>query len=569
MNEWFKKFRDQVKTLWSKWSLVQKIILFSIIGVTLGGLVLLANFSSAPNMVLLITSPISDTQKLDAISMRLDSEGVEHKITEDGKIYVSDRKTAQRMVAILTREDLIPAGTSPWDIFKMDRWSLTDFERNINLRQAITVSLEDHIEALDDIDSARVTLVLPEDKLFAEDQNPVTASVIITPRPGSDIVTNRKKIEGIVKLVQFGVEGLISDNIVISDYKGTVLNDFGDLADFDRLELSGRQLKQKQILENSYKAQIFEELSNIFGKDRMSITKVEIDLDFTTETVTTEEHYPITTKEDNPSTPYDESAFVLSIARSSENVTENFQGTGFNPEGPPGQEGQTPPAYQDLDNLVGAYSKTSAIVNEEINTRNIYEEKSPWEIKRITVGAAIDGTWKRIYNDKGELEFENGGVIKREYTPVSDEELKKAQSLIEHAIGFSKTRGDSVTVQHIQFNRSEQFDREDEEFRNQKRVQQAIVYSIIGVAIIIVAFVIFRVISREMERRRRLREEELARQHQMMREAALKSAEEEEMDVAMSVEERARMEMQENAINMAREHPEDVAQLIRTWLVEE
>ncbi len=569
MNEWFKKFRDQVKTLWSKWSLVQKIILFSIIGVTLGGLVLLANFSSAPNMVLLITSPISDTQKLDAISMRLDSEGVEHKITEDGKIYVSDRKTAQRMVAILTREDLIPAGTSPWDIFKMDRWSLTDFERNINLRQAITVSLEDHIEALDDIDSARVTLVLPEDKLFAEDQNPVTASVIITPRPGSDIVTNRKKIEGIVKLVQFGVEGLISDNIVISDYKGTVLNDFGDLADFDRLELSGRQLKQKQILENSYKAQIFEELSHIFGKDRMSITKVEIDLDFTTETVTTEEHYPITTKEDNPSTPYDESAFVLSIARSSENVTENFQGTGFNPEGPPGQEGQTPPAYQDLDNLVGAYSKSSAIVNEEINTRNIYEEKSPWEIKRITVGAAIDGTWKRIYNDKGELEFENGGVIKREYTPVSDEELKKAQSLIEHAIGFSKTRGDSVTVQHIQFNRSEQFDREDEEFRNQKRVQQAIVYSIIGVAIIIVAFVIFRVISREMERRRRLREEELARQHQMMREAALKSAEEEEMDVAMSVEERARMEMQENAINMAREHPEDVAQLIRTWLVEE
>ncbi|MCF6335409.1 MAG: flagellar M-ring protein FliF [Spirochaetales bacterium] len=569
MNEWFKKFRDQVKILWSKWSLVQKIILFSIIGVTVAGLVLLAGFSSTPNMVLLITAPISDTQKLDAISMRLDSEGVEHKITEDGKIYVSDRKTAQRMVAILTREDLIPAGTSPWDIFKMDRWSLTDFERNINLRQAITVNLENHIESLDDIDSAKVTLVLPEDKLFSEDQNPVTASVIITPRPGSDIVSNRKKIEGIVKLVQFGVEGLLSDNIVISDYRGTVLNDFGDLADFDRLELSTRQLKQKQILENSYKEQIYEELSNIFGKDRMSITKVEIDLDFTTETVTTEEHYPITTKVDNPSTPYDESAFVLSIARSSENITENFQGTGFNPEGPPGQEGQTPPAYQDLNNLVGSYSKTSAIINEEINTRNIYEEKSPWEIKRITVGAAIDGTWKRIYNDKGELEFENGGVIKREYTPVSDEELKKAQNLIEHAIGLSKTRGDSVTVEHIQFNRAEQFDREDEEFRNQKRVQQAVLYSIIGVAIIIVAFIIFRVISREMERRRRLREEELARQHQMMREAALKSAEEEEMDVAMSVEERARMEMQENAINMAREHPEDVAQLIRTWLVEE
>jgi flagellar M-ring protein FliF len=57
----------------------------------------------------------------------------------------------------------------------------------------------------------------------------------------------------------------------------------------------------------------------------------------------------------------------------------------------------------------------------------------------------------------------------------------------------------------------------------------------------------------------------------MAREAALRSAEEEEegMEVGMSVEDRARMEMQENAINMAREHPEDVAQLIRTWLAEE
>jgi len=569
MNEWLKKFREQIKILWGKWTLVQKIILFGIIAVTLGGLVLLANFSSSPGTVLLITSAVSDPQKLDAISVRLDKEGVEHTITEDGHIYVGDRKTAQRMVAILLREDLIPAETSPWDIFKMDRWSLTDFERNINLRQAITTNLEEHIEALDDVDSAKVTLVLPEDKLFTEDQNPVTASVIITPRPGSDIDNNRKKIEGIVKLVQFAVEGLIGDNIVISDYRGTVLNDFGDMADFDRLELTGRQLKQKQILENSYKEQIFKELSQIFGKDRMSITKVEIDLNFTKETVTTEEHYPITTKVDNPSTPYDESAFVLSIPRSTENTSEKFNGTGFNPEGPPGQEGQTPPAYKDLNNLVGNYSKSSSIVNEEVNTRNIVEEKSPWEIKRITVGAAIDGTWRKVYNDKGEMQIENGGVIKREYTPVTDEEIKKAKTLIEHAIGYDKARGDSVVVQHIQFDRSEQFNLEDEDYRNQQRVQQTVMYSIIGVAIIIVAFIIFRIISREMERRRRLKEEELARQHQMMREAALKSAEEEEMDVAMSVEERARMEMQENAINMAREHPEDVAQLIRTWLVEE
>ena len=54
-----------------------------------------------------------------------------------------------------------------------------------------------------------------------------------------------------------------------------------------------------------------------------------------------------------------------------------------------------------------------------------------------------------------------------------------------------------------------------------------------------------------------------------MREAALRSAEDQGMEVELSIEDRARQEMQENAVNMAREHPEDVAQLIRTWLTEE
>ena len=83
------------------------------------------------------------------------------------------------------------------------------------------------------------------------------------------------------------------------------------------------------------------------------------------------------------------------------------------------------------------------------------------------------------------------------------------------------------------------------------------------------AVIFFRMLSKYLERKRREKEEELARQHQAMREAALRSAEEQGMEVELSIEDRARQEMQENAVNMAREHPEDVAQLIRTWLVEE
>src|SRR6056297_909524 len=571
MNEFFQKAITQIKTLLGKLSLVQKIILSGVVVVSILGIVLLVNFSASPSMVPLITAPITDQDKLNRISARLDEEGVDHTITEEGRVFVEDKHTAQRMVSILMREDLIPQEASPWDVFKMDRWSVTDFERNVNLRQAITKNMEQHIEALQDVDSAQVTLVLPEDALFQEDQNPVTASVIVTPTPGSDISENRNKIEGIEKLVMFLVEGLEKDNIVISNQNGVVLNDFANMAEFDRLELSKRQLEQKAELENKYKSQIFRELSQIFGARRVSILKVDIDLDFRKETVQTEEFFPVTTVEDNPNTSYSEREYVLSIPRSSEVVNEEFKGTGFNPEGPPGQEGQTPPAYKDLDNLVGEYKNNSRIVNEEVNSRNIYEEKSPWEIKRVSIGVALDGLWEKRYNKNGTIQFDDEGKIVREYIPVEEESIKKAQTLVEHAIGFKSERGDSVTVQHIQFDRSSQFQEEDEKYRARRRLQQILLYSILGIGVIIVAFIVFRLISRELERRRRLREEELARQHQMAREAVLRSAEEEEegMEVGMSVEERARMEMQENAINMAREHPEDVAQLIRTWLAEE
>ena len=78
-----------------------------------------------------------------------------------------------------------------------------------------------------------------------------------------------------------------------------------------------------------------------------------------------------------------------------------------------------------------------------------------------------------------------------------------------------------------------------------------------------------KAIEREMARRRRLREEELIKQQEALRMAALKAAEQESMTTELSPEERARLELQENAARAAKERPEEVAKLIRTWLNEE
>ena len=136
-------------------------------------------------------------------------------------------------------------------------------------------------------------------------------------------------------------------------------------------------------------------------------------------------------------------------------------------------------------------------------------------------------------------------------------------------MGYNKARGDSVTITNIQFDRTEEQEKEDLAYIAQLNRNRTIMFSLIGIAIILIAFIAFRIISREIERRRRLAEEARIRQQEEERQRALLEAQQQGMEVTMSVEERKRAELQENAIAMAKEHPEDVAMLIRTWLMEE
>jgi flagellar M-ring protein FliF len=568
MNEWFKKVLDQIKALWGKWTLVQRLILIGIVVSAFAGIFALFAVSSAPTMVPVIDAPIRDEAARDRILTRLNEEGVRTVVNAAGVIQVPDEAIAKRMRSILIREDLIPQGTDPWALFDRERWTLTDFERNVNLRRSITAMVTEHVKAIDDVDDANVTLVMPERTLFQADQSPVTASVIITPKPGSDIATNRKKIEGIQKILKFAVEGLADENIVVTDQNGIILNDFAGMQDLDRLELSKREQKLIASLEAQYRASVLKALQQIYTSDRVRDLNVKISMDMSKKAIQTEEFFPVTIKADNPDTPYDDSELAKSITRSSSSSTTKWEGTGFNPEGPSGVEGQTPPAFKDMSNLYGKVEQNTLTQNEEINKRQIQEERSP-TIDRLSVSVNIDGRWKWKYDEKGKPVITPEGTIEREYLPIPEDDLRKAQALVQDAIGFNRQRGDSVTVQNIQFDRSRQFTDEDAAYIRQKQFQQTVIIGLAGLALLLIAFIVFRLISREMERRRRLREEELSRQHQMLRESALRQAEEEGVEVSMSVEERKRMELQENAINMAKEHPEDVAQLIRTWLLEE
>jgi flagellar M-ring protein FliF len=566
--DWLKKILGQITTLWGKWSMVQRIIFIGIGVAVIGGLAALFSVSSAPTLVPVIDAPIRDEAARDRIVSRINEEGVRTQVTPAGVIQVPDETTARRIRSLLIREDLIPSGTDPWAIFDRDRWTITDFERNVNLRRAITQMVTDHIKALDEVDDASVTIVTPERTLFSSEQNPVSASVTIFPKPGSDITENRKKVEGIQKILKFAVEGLKDENIVITDQAGLVLNDFTGMAALDRIKLIEQENKLIQTLEAKYRALVLSALQQTFGSDRVRDLNIKIDMDMSRKTTEREIYSPIVKKPRTPGLAYDDSVLLDSVTISETLSTTTWQGTGYNPEGPAGVEGQTPPAFKDMSNLYGQMSQETKTHNEVINTEKSQEDRSP-QINRLTVSVNIDGIWKWKHDEKGNPVILEDGSIERDYAPVPPEQLRSAQLLVQNAVGYNSARGDSVAVQNIPFDRTEQFKAEDKAYFRQKQIQTSIMIFLIGVVILLVSFIIFRAISREMERRRRLAEDERARREQAIRESAIAQAEEEGVDVSISVEERSRMELQETVANMAKEHPEDVAQLIRTWLLEE
>ena len=571
MNEWLKKMIDKTKEFWKNSSIVKKVILIGIIVAIIGAIVVATNVSSKPTTVKLFNAAVTDETLRSQILDRISQENIEAFVSDDGYISVLDDKTARKMRSILVTEGLTPSNVDIFEGFYNRSWSTTDKEQNIRLKNLITQNLKMHLESLSDISSANVTLVLPENELFASDQKPVSASVILNIKSSSNLANERKRLLGIQKLILSAVEGLTAENLTISDMDGNVLNDFEGMADMDRVSVIERQQKLRRKLEAQLKADVLIALQKTKTEDRIRDLNVTIDMDMSEKSNESTIYTPIEMKADNKDTPYDESVYVEGLPISQQTVTKEWQGTGYNPEGPAGVEGQNPPVYSDMSNVIGKSTETGVTQNNAVNTTHSKETVAP-RPGRVTVSVNIDGEWKKLRDPKTHTYMidEKTGSIAREYIPVSSEELLALTNYVKNAVGYKKDRGDEVTVTNIKIDRSAQFAEEDEEYFKKQQTRRTILLVLISIAVVLVGFILFRIISKEIERRKRLREEELLRQKQAAREQALWNATDESgVQVTMSVEESRRAELQENAINMAKEHPEDVAMLIRTWLMEE
>lgn len=569
MNEWFKNVIEKVKVFWKNSSIKNKIIICGVAVLVVGVIIFTVRTSGTDTTVRLFPEAVSDETVRTRILDRVSQENVQVYVSDDGIISVNDEKTARKLRSILQMEKLAPSNYDPFASYYNRSWSTTDAEQNVKLKQAVTQALKLHLEALEEIDVAFVNLELPEKELFASDQKPVKASIILKLSRTSDILENRKKVKGIQDIVLSAVSGLTAENLTIADQSGTVLNDFEGMAESDRVSIIEKQQKLIRKMEAQLEAKVLAAMQHTYSADRITDVIVHYEMDMSEKNSDSTVYSPIVIREDNPDTPYDDSEYRDTLPISEQIVEKEFQGTGFNPEGPAGVEGQTPPVYSDMSNVIGKTTEKGTTRNNVINTTHTTEKVAP-QLGRITVSANVDGVWKLVKDPKThDYIVTEDGSLKREYTKVSDEELEKIVKYVQGAVGYNRNRNDVVTITNLSIDHSLEFKEFDEAYFKKQQTRKTIILVLAAVAVVLIGFILFRIISKEIERRRRAREEELLRQQQLAREQALWEAKDEAQTVTMSVEESRRAELQENAINMAKEHPEDVAMLIRTWLMEE
>lgn len=570
MNEWFKNMIEKFQNFWKTSSVIVKVIVIGIALAVVGAVIFAVNVSGSDSTVKLFPQAVTDESVRNQILDRVARENVQVYVNDEGVISVNDEKTARRIRTLLSVEGLAPSNYDPFAEFYNRSWSTTDAEQNVRRKNAISAALKQHLESLSDIDVAFVTLVLPDKALFASEQNPVTASIAIRPSRTSDILSDRRKVKGIQDYILKAVEGLSAENLTIIDQNGHILNDFEGMAESDRVSIIEKQQKLIRKMEAQLEAKVLAALQNNYTSDRITDVIAHYEMDMSEKHSDSTIYSPIQIRPDNPDTPYDDSEYRDTLPISQQTVTKEWQGTGYNPEGPAGVEGQTPPVYSDVSNVIGKSTETGVSQNNVINTTHITEKVAP-QPGRITISANIDGVWK-LKKDPKTHEYiinEEDGSLVREYTPISPEDLAKIKEYVEAAVGFNKTRSDVVTITNIPIDHTQEFREFDEAYFKKLQTRRTILLVLAAVAVVLIGFILFRIISKEIERRRRAREEELLRQQQLAREQALWEAKDEAQTVTMSVEESRRAELQENAINMAKEHPEDVAMLIRTWLMEE
>ncbi len=193
-------------------------------------------------------------------------------------------------------------------------------------------------------------------------------------------------------------------------------------------------------------------------------------------------------------------------------------------------------------------SSETSTTNYELNSRVERVARAPGSIKRLSAAVFVEG----------EYESSEEGV---KYVPQTAEELERIRTMVASALGFNAERGDVISVSDRRFDRSE-----EQAYKSSLVAarRNRLLYNL-GLRLILLAGIVAAYYPVKRILRLLPQVESALQVHQ---ESPAGEVQEEEKEPTISKEEEQRRQVHEEVTELAIDSPENVAQLIRTWLAE-
>lgn len=388
--------------------------------VMIGFFVFLIGRVTTPQMGLLYSNlDISDSS---AIVAQLEQANIPFQVRGNGSQIFVPANDVERIRVQVAQEGLPVGGSVGYEIFdRSDTLGTTNFVQNVNLVRALEGELARTIRSFDNIDAARVHLVLPRRELFTRETREPSASVVIKTRGGRRVEPNQ--VRAIQHLVASATDGLTINRISVVDDTGNLLaraqddNPDGTASDDTVAEV-------RLAAENRLRNSIERLLERTVG---IGFVRAEVSVDL---------NYDRITENDEVFDPDGQ------VVRSTQTVDENSL-TVDRDDDPVTVANNLPEAEADQEtsgaSSTSQTSRTEETTNFEISKSITTRVREFGAVERLTVAVLVDGA-RTIGED---------GVPV--YTPRTQEELQQLAALVRNAVGFDETRGDQVEVVNMRF----------------------------------------------------------------------------------------------------------------------
>ncbi|WP_339436307.1 MULTISPECIES: flagellar basal-body MS-ring/collar protein FliF [unclassified Pseudomonas] len=359
------------------------------------------------------------------------------------------------------RMKLAAAGVTPSDsnigfeiLDKDQGLGTSQFMEATRYRRGLEGELARTISSLNNVKGARVHLAIPKSSVFVRDERKPSASVLVELFSGRSLEPGQ--VLAIINLVATSVPELNKSQITVVDQKGNLLS---DMAENSALTQAGKQFDYSRRMESMLTQRVHNILQPVLGNDRYK-AEVSADIDFSAVESTSEQFNP-----DQPA------------LRSEQSTSEQRTAANGPPQGVPGALSNQPPAPASAPQTTGGAAATAGAIQPgqpllDANGQQIMDpatgqpmlapypaDKRNQSTKNFELDRSISHTKQQqgrvnrlsvsvVVDDQVKVNAADGAVTR---APWSADELARFTRLVQDAVGFDASRGDSVSVINMPF----------------------------------------------------------------------------------------------------------------------